>query len=80
MTRSNSVRLKTLTSALADLVARGYGDCPVFVETARDVGPLYALVFRQRGGVIYLSETIGGWSLGCTVTELPKTERGKVHE
>lgn len=80
MTRSNSVRLETLAIALADLVARGYGDCPVFVETARDIGPLCALAFGRRGSAFYLCETMGKWTYDRTIIELAKTEKRITHE
>lgn len=81
MTRIKAVRLHALATRLAALDADGYGDCPIYLETTRDIGPLVALIYRQRGNAFYLSEITKTYTaLEETVCELPKTEKGEAHE
>lgn len=70
MAKQPHVRLVTLARALAVLVDEGYGDCPLYVSTAHDIGPLAQLILRRRGSAVYLAENENAESWVGTVVQL----------
>ena len=74
--KTQRVTVATLARALVALTEEGYGDCPVFLETVRDVGPLRAIMFRRRNSTVFLAEELD-WQLDrATVVDLLKSLAG----
>lgn len=50
------VTIAELARALITMTENGYGDCPLYISTKRDIGPLSFLLVHRRGASAFLCE------------------------